>query len=74
MLPFVVTIPGTVPQRSGIPEGLTNYPVLKSMILIYTMLTSITNCKAQNRTCDESRNLSEKIKKGWVGEGWWSRL
>ena len=27
MLPFGVTIPATVPQRSGIPEGLTNYPV-----------------------------------------------
>jgi hypothetical protein len=23
-----VTIPATVPQRSEIPEGLTNYPVL----------------------------------------------
>jgi hypothetical protein len=28
MLPFGVTIPATVPQRSEIPEGLTNYPVL----------------------------------------------
>ena len=28
MLPFGVTIPTTVPQRSEIPEGLTNYPVL----------------------------------------------
>jgi hypothetical protein len=27
MLPFDVTIPATVPQRSEIPEGLTNYPV-----------------------------------------------
>jgi hypothetical protein len=27
MLPFGVTIPATVPQRSEIPEGLTNYPV-----------------------------------------------
>jgi hypothetical protein len=27
MLPFGVTIPATVPQRSGIPEGLTNYSV-----------------------------------------------
>ena len=26
-LPFGVTIPATVPQRSEIPEGLTNYPV-----------------------------------------------
>ena len=27
MLPFGVTISATVPQRSEIPEGLTNYPV-----------------------------------------------
>jgi hypothetical protein len=26
MLPFGVTIPATVPQRSDIPEGLMNYP------------------------------------------------
>jgi len=26
-LPFGVTIPGTVPQRLEIPEGLGNYPV-----------------------------------------------
>ena len=29
MLPFGVTIPATVPQRSEIPEGLTNYPVFR---------------------------------------------
>jgi hypothetical protein len=27
MLPFGVTIPATVPQKSEIPEGLMNYPV-----------------------------------------------
>ena len=27
MLPFGVTIPPTVPQRSEIPEGIMNYPV-----------------------------------------------
>ena len=27
MLPFGVTIPAIVPQRSEIPEGLMNYPV-----------------------------------------------
>jgi len=27
MLPFGVTIPATVPQRSENPEGLMNYPV-----------------------------------------------
>jgi hypothetical protein len=28
MLIFGMTIPATVPQRSEIPEGLTNYPVI----------------------------------------------
>jgi hypothetical protein len=32
MLPFGVTIPATVPQRSEIPEGLTNYPVVKIFV------------------------------------------
>jgi hypothetical protein len=31
MHPFGVTIPATVPQRSEIPEGLTNYPVFRIM-------------------------------------------
>ena len=30
MLPFSVTIQPTVPQRSEIPAGLMNYPVLHS--------------------------------------------
>jgi len=29
MLPFGVTIPATVPQRSEILEGLMNYPVFQ---------------------------------------------
>jgi hypothetical protein len=29
MLPFGVTIPATVPQRSQMPEGLMNHPVYK---------------------------------------------
>ena len=37
MLPFGVTIPATVPQRSEIPEGLTNYPV-------YCNLLKMRNC------------------------------
>ena len=32
MLPFGVTIPATVLQRSEIPEGLTNYPVYNSIL------------------------------------------
>jgi hypothetical protein len=31
MLPFGVTIPATVPQRSEVPEGLMNYPVFISV-------------------------------------------
>jgi hypothetical protein len=31
MLPFGVTIPATVPQRSEIPEGLMNYPVFTAI-------------------------------------------
>jgi len=33
MLPFGVTIQATVPQRSEIPEGLTNYPVCTLPVL-----------------------------------------
>ena len=33
MLPFGVTIPATVPQRSEIPEGLMNNPVYKVEII-----------------------------------------
>ena len=29
MLPYGVTIPATVPQRSEIPDGLINYTVYK---------------------------------------------
>jgi hypothetical protein len=38
ILPFGVTIPATVPQRSEIPEGLMNYPVfsyLNSRLFYY---------------------------------------
>ena len=34
MLPFGVTNPATVPQRSEIPEGLMNYPVMLLLISI----------------------------------------
>jgi hypothetical protein len=34
MLPFGVTIPATVPQRSEIPEGLMNYPVYEIRIRV----------------------------------------
>ena len=34
MLPFGVAISATVPQRSEIPEGLMNYPVLWKKLVI----------------------------------------
>jgi hypothetical protein len=38
MLPFGVTIPATVPQRSEILEGLMNYPVFKSYAMYKILL------------------------------------
>jgi len=35
MLPFGVTIPATVPQRSEIPDRLMNYPVLLLSLLTH---------------------------------------
>jgi len=34
MLLFGVTIPATVPQRSEVPEGLTNYPVFRITVQV----------------------------------------
>jgi hypothetical protein len=33
MLPFGVTIPAIVPQKSEIPEGLRNYPAFSGQFL-----------------------------------------
>jgi hypothetical protein len=41
MLPIGVTIPATLPQRSEIPEGLTNYPVF---IYLYTYTIRTVVC------------------------------
>jgi hypothetical protein len=38
MLPFGVTIPTTIPQRSEIPEGLMNYPVYEQHLCRYQIL------------------------------------
>jgi hypothetical protein len=43
MLPFGVTIPATVPQRSDIPEGLVNYPVYSPYLLASYFCSSIYN-------------------------------
>jgi len=42
MLPFGVTIPVTVPQRSEIAEGLMNYPVYSIVVTLFDPLTSDT--------------------------------
>ena len=39
MLPFGVIIPAHVPQKSEIPEGLMNYPVLVCFILKVIIIT-----------------------------------
>ena len=41
MLPFGVTIPTTVPQRSEIPEGLMNYPVFKILCILNSWMHEI---------------------------------
>jgi hypothetical protein len=41
MLPFGVTIPDTVPQRSEFPEGLVNYPVYVQFVLIIVIHEAI---------------------------------
>ena len=52
MLPFGVTIPGTLPQRSEIPEWLMNYPVfggtlVRAVISFALVLSLIENkCKS----------------------------
>ena len=41
MLPFGVTIPATVPQRSEIPEGLMNYSVWDPKICLLIELRNL---------------------------------
>jgi hypothetical protein len=40
MLPFGVTVPVTVPQRSEIPEGLMNYPACGKVQIFGKALTN----------------------------------
>jgi hypothetical protein len=53
MLPFGVTIPVTVPQRSEIPEGIMNNPV-------YTVCKGKVNCKSSYNWSDN--NLYTRLK------------
>jgi hypothetical protein len=48
MLPFGVTIPATVPQRLGIPEGLMNYPV-QSVINMDTLTVGVETYRSNKK-------------------------
>jgi hypothetical protein len=43
MLPFDVTIPATVTQRSDFPEGLINYPVLSEYFELKPLYFHVTS-------------------------------
>jgi hypothetical protein len=43
MLPFGVTIPATVPQRSEIPKGLMNYSVYMNARSVIIKVLKITD-------------------------------
>jgi hypothetical protein len=47
MLPFGVTIPATVQQRSEIPEGLMNYPVLYHHFSNFHSFRRTENCTGE---------------------------
>ena len=53
MLPFGVTIPATVPQRSEIPEGLKNNPVY-----VYVCIYIYTHTVTQVVTTRDIKSLS----------------
>jgi hypothetical protein len=55
MLPFGVTIPGTIKQRSEIPEGLMNYHV-------YNDLTDVKITMFKRSTLEEL----EEVKAVWI--------
>jgi hypothetical protein len=60
MLPFGVTIPSTAPQRSEIPEGPMNYPVLYVLTIHLTTMLNISGNKAE--IVPQSLEVSGKIK------------
>ena len=59
MLPFGVTIPATVPQRSEIPEGLMNYPVLQIKLLL--LMLAITNAATTESHCYTDKDIRPLI-------------
>ena len=64
MLPFGVTNPATVPQRSEIPEGLMNYPVLCECSVKYVCVCVplfYTSCR-RNIKCGQISRFRVMIK------------
>jgi hypothetical protein len=61
MLPFGMTIPATVPQRSEIPEGLRNYPVNgpKSFGMSKLRESRRINCEYHSSVQDERKFHSQ---------------
>jgi len=69
MLPFGVTIPTTVPQTSEIPEGLTNYPVLKWISRVICDVTERTELAQDRVQFQAFQNVLTALpisKIGWV--------
>jgi hypothetical protein len=63
MLPFGVTIPASVPQRSEIPEGLTIHPVLLQYNIFQPELTaSFSTYKPKYKFSKWGKNLKSSIK------------
>ena len=60
MLPFGVTFPATVPQRSEIPEGLMNYPVCVC-VCVYTHTHTHTHIYIHTCTYTHARTHTHKI-------------
>ena len=59
MLPFGVTVQSTVPQRSEILEGLTNYPVLVS--LLHSSVEQFILNKVANIACCWETRATEHL-------------
>jgi hypothetical protein len=54
MLPFGVTIQVTVPQRSKIPEGLTNYPVYELSCIYLVVAWNLNAFQGFKKICNQS--------------------
>jgi hypothetical protein len=62
MLPFGVTNPATVSQRSEIPEGLTNYPTYLACFLMTFEMVRVTPKRNGSVTVINSAENTKKWK------------